>query len=339
MTVSEREERKASEMKKPISFALALFILFILVSGCTEIIHPAAGSYTNAAEGDIRSYEPGVSDQSVIIMDPTEEPEYIVSEQPIITADPAEASGSDVTEGPDTAGKRFSTTRLWLRIKADHHDHIFTEADFPEIDIDAISNDYYNCGFSEEASLACLNYTVVPTDKSRSGILDICRTLKLYETVDDAVPEFYPDGFDDSGMVPYKITIFIKQEYHDHVYTMEDFPEAKDCALIMPLDWLDPEKDIDQMWYIMVLPVHSYESVISMCETLNRREDVLSADVDYYGFYCLIPNDYLPNNITGQWGLAKVSMPQAWDIKTGSSSVRVGVIDSGIECNALLHSE
>ncbi|MBQ1503942.1 MAG: hypothetical protein IIZ49_00985, partial [Oscillospiraceae bacterium] len=80
-------------------------------------------------------------------------------------------------------------------------------------------------------------------------------------------------------------------------------------------------------------------SVISMCETLNRREDVSSADVDYYGFYCLIPNDYLPNNITGQWGLAKVSMPQAWDIKTGSSSVRVGVIDSGIERNALLHSE
>lgn len=44
----------------------------------------------------------------------------------------------------------------------------------------------------------------------------------------------------------------------------------------------------------------------------------------------IVPNDPMYGS---QWALAKIQAPQAWDISTGSSSVRVGVIDTGIDYN------
>jgi len=42
----------------------------------------------------------------------------------------------------------------------------------------------------------------------------------------------------------------------------------------------------------------------------------------------IVPND---PKYGSQWSLPKIQAPQAWDINTGSSSVRVGVIDTGID--------
>jgi thermitase len=44
----------------------------------------------------------------------------------------------------------------------------------------------------------------------------------------------------------------------------------------------------------------------------------------------IVPND---PKYRSQWSLPKIQAPQAWDISTGSSSVRVGVIDTGIDYN------
>ena len=44
----------------------------------------------------------------------------------------------------------------------------------------------------------------------------------------------------------------------------------------------------------------------------------------------IVPNDPMYGS---QWSLPKIQAPQAWDISTGSSSVRVAVIDTGIDYN------
>ncbi len=76
--------------------------------------------------------------------------------------------------------------------------------------------------------------------------------------------------------------------------------------------------------------------------SLNAREDVLYAQPDYrVHAYSVFPNDARFDDLwglhnTGQTGGlagADVDMPQAWEIATGSDSVVVAVIDTGIDYN------
>ena len=60
---------------------------------------------------------------------------------------------------------------------------------------------------------------------------------------------------------------------------------------------------------------------------MNRREDVEYAEPNYIRHPQLTPND--PLYLT-QWHYPQINLPQAWDITTGSSSVIVAVIDTGI---------
>ncbi len=64
---------------------------------------------------------------------------------------------------------------------------------------------------------------------------------------------------------------------------------------------------------------------------LRKRPDVEYAEPDYiYTIRATIPNDPLWNNL---WGLVKIQAPSAWDITTGSQSVVVAVIDTGVDYN------
>lgn len=54
----------------------------------------------------------------------------------------------------------------------------------------------------------------------------------------------------------------------------------------------------------------------------------IEPNIIFYAFQD--PNDPLYPQL---WGLQKISMPQAWDTTTGSDSIIVGVIDSGIDIN------
>lgn len=62
-------------------------------------------------------------------------------------------------------------------------------------------------------------------------------------------------------------------------------------------------------------------------KALRKRDDVLSADLNYIRHPAIAPNDSLYNF---QWHYPIINLPQAWDVTTGSSAVIVAVIDTGI---------
>ncbi|EWT03544.1 serine protease [Intrasporangium oryzae NRRL B-24470] len=62
--------------------------------------------------------------------------------------------------------------------------------------------------------------------------------------------------------------------------------------------------------------------------TLEALDSVESAEPNRYRETSVIPND---PSYGSEWGLAKINAPAAWDRTTGSATVVVGVIDTGID--------
>ncbi|MBP5154498.1 MAG: S8 family serine peptidase, partial [Lachnospiraceae bacterium] len=74
------------------------------------------------------------------------------------------------------------------------------------------------------------------------------------------------------------------------------------------------------------------EAVAQAIEALRIREDVLSVGPDHILSLCsTVPNDPYYSLSDFQWGHRTIGLEQAWDIETGSDSVTVAVIDSGID--------
>jgi subtilisin family serine protease len=61
---------------------------------------------------------------------------------------------------------------------------------------------------------------------------------------------------------------------------------------------------------------------------LRDEPAVAYAEPDYLAQLVVTPND---PQFSSQWGLTKISAPDAWDVTTGESSVPIAVIDSGID--------
>ncbi len=206
------------------------------------------------------------------------------NEEPAVCPDPT------ATRDPAALERRFADNRLWLVIKKEYHDHIFTREDFPDVDIAELKNDLGSEKFTDEDRLNCINYTVFLNENSKEAVLEVCDALKKYDTVEDALPEYYPEEYDGPEFAVDHVTILIKPEYKDHVYTMDDFPEIDGGILTYNEFWIeDPENNLDQLTYRMILPVHSAEAVLNACEVLKKRQDVFSADPGYYGTYFSVP--------------------------------------------------
>jgi len=82
--------------------------------------------------------------------------------------------------------------------------------------------------------------------------------------------------------------------------------------------------------YKLTLPTNNKNQVQEVIQQLNKLPDIEYAMPNY-----LFPIDATPNdeNYSYLWGLHGthgIKAPQAWDIATGSHSIRVGVIDTGI---------
>ena len=71
-------------------------------------------------------------------------------------------------------------------------------------------------------------------------------------------------------------------------------------------------------------------SVKEAVDLYKKNPDIELAEPDYKVTIEAIPND---PGYSSLWGLGSISAPQAWDLTTGSSSVIVAVIDTGVDYN------
>ena len=141
-------------------------------------------------------------------------------------------------------------------------------------------------------------------------------------------------------------------------YTPKDFPEIR-CTEITDStagtmevvrqqleaertkDWKKLEErvklgmlvDVEKFHRILdlVLPVKSKENVLGAIKLLEKREDVLYAGPDYFIKPCALP-DPLPffYSTEQQTVFESIRLTEAWDMITGYSGIKVGVIDTGI---------
>ena len=151
------------------------------------------------------------------------------------------------------------------------------------------------------------------------------------------------------------ITLSSSREYLEKVYTTEDF-KSYDCLEVEDLTAIT-KKAIDETLQCKIsgktlsakqkmisskistfkrilkltIDVKSKTALFKVIQSISKREDVDAVSLDYYlEEFATFPDDpYYTNN--QQWALDKISIPQAWDIETGDSSVFVGVIDTGID--------
>ncbi len=119
-------------------------------------------------------------------------------------------------------------------------------------------------------------------------------------------------------------------------YTVEDFSEIG-CIEIHSVQRLyykdkktQKKHPYDLLW--LVLDKHSKENVLEVLRTLETWPEVYYVDINAIVHLHETSND--PYYTAGdQWGLSKINISAAWDITTGSNSVRVGIIDSGVYAN------
>ncbi len=83
----------------------------------------------------------------------------------------------------------------------------------------------------------------------------------------------------------------------------------------------------------LTLKTEDKQNILNVIKRLIKRDEVEIAEQDYYEYPATDPNDNNYKN-NSQWGLNGVhgiSAPLAWNISTGSTNVKVGVIDTGID--------
>lgn len=72
-------------------------------------------------------------------------------------------------------------------------------------------------------------------------------------------------------------------------------------------------------------------SVQEMMQKYKQDPNVEYVEPNYYFHATWTPND--PAFSTLQWGPQKIQAPQAWDVTRSSSSVRIAIVDTGVQAN------
>lgn len=135
------------------------------------------------------------------------------------------------------------------------------------------------------------------------------------------------------------VLVVLKRSYGglNKEWDTDDFPVSNitsiDDLTYMPMTEDEQKEYLEQVDFHQILKFNleeqTPECVLTAIEELEKCEPVLSAEPDFYfEEFSTVPND--PDFPTNYYGLSKPKFYDAWDIETGSSNVKVGIIDSGI---------
>ena len=125
-------------------------------------------------------------------------------------------------------------------------------------------------------------------------------------------------------------------------YTLElvrkqlEAEKTGDCSELKEYVELGMLVDIEN--FRRILDIHfakdSKENILNAINLLERREDIIYAGPDFFIEFDALPSP-LPYYYNSQQASVfnRISLPQAWDVETGSSGIMVGVIDTGIQGN------
>ncbi len=122
------------------------------------------------------------------------------------------------------------------------------------------------------------------------------------------------------------------------VWTPEDFPECDNIASVVDITYTDKSDEwiedyLSKVEFRQILELHLEETgkdkVLEAVEDLETRSDIYGVDVNYIGEYeTTTTND--PRLYSSYYAYDDVDLYEAWDLETGSNTVKVGVIDSGV---------
>ncbi len=141
-----------------------------------------------------------------------------------------------------------------------------------------------------------------------------------------------------NGPIPIDDYILVSME-HEYSFPKEEYsPEYFDAERVDKVETISSyhEGDLtDKETFVRIeklyLSEKGKENIELLIDELNQRKDIQIAERDYEykdGLAMVIPNDTYFND---QYALTKIMAQKAWAITTGSPSMRVGIIDSGIK--------
>ncbi|MCL2807827.1 MAG: S8 family serine peptidase, partial [Coriobacteriia bacterium] len=172
----------------------------------------------------------------------------------------------------------------------------------------------------------------IPTQSAHSLEPSVAQLENIYN------PENYKDDFVPGevlvGMKPGVVTPQSSQSAEAlfpglNVASIEDLYQTTRDAMPMvtkPQSPAQPSRTV----YLIELALETKESVLDAIEILKQNPNVAYAEPNYIVCPDVVPNDPFFGDL---WGMKKIQAPEAWDLATGSHSVRVGVLDTGFNYN------